>query len=185
MYSKPPLATLDGILTLGNRTSRRARRIHHCHLNTSLIPAFYVLVRDHQGPSRYWLCVFRGSAHLTVYSAQTSYNWWYSSLAEPFVQTLQSASFAINSNPDGGNATGIINAARNIDTEVAARQGPVAAYLQAFSPSNVTVLVGAHAHRVTFSAESELVANGVEFLFDGKTYTVGAKKEVVLCAGNA
>lgn len=36
---------------------------------------------------------------------------------------------------------------------------------------------------MTFNDDAELVANGVEFLFAGKTYVVRAKKEVVLCAG--
>ncbi|KAJ3553230.1 hypothetical protein NM688_g3723 [Phlebia brevispora] len=116
---------------------------------------------------------------------KTSYNWWYSSLAEPFVKSLQAASFAINSDPDAGNSTGIINAARNVDVEKATRQGSLSAYLQAFAPPNVTVLTGAHAHRVTFSTSAEpgLVANGVEFRLGDEVYVVSAKKEVILCAG--
>ncbi|KAF7800043.1 hypothetical protein EIP86_011286 [Pleurotus ostreatoroseus] len=145
--------------------------------------AFYALVRALQDPLRYLISLLTDLRYLISCLAQTSYNWWYSSLATPFVKTLQSASFAVNSDPDGGDSTGIINAARNIDPETAGRQGSVAAYLQAFAPPNVTVLVGAHAHRVTFGAGPDLIANGVEFLFDEKTYTVNANKEVVLCAG--
>ena len=145
--------------------------------------AFYALVRALQDPLRYLILLLTDLRYLISCLAQTSYNWWYSSLATPFVKTLQSASFAINSDPDGGDSTGIINAARNIDPKTAGRQGSVAAYLQAFAPPNVTVLVGAHAHRVTFGAGPDLIANGVEFLFDEKTYTVNANKEVVLCAG--
>lgn len=48
------------------------------------------------------------------------------------------------------------------------------------------VLTEAHAARVLFADETvgnDLVATGVDFIHDGKTYTVHAKKEVILSAG--
>ena len=159
----------------------------HYPLGSQPFPDSAVL-RSSQGSSGpIKVCILHTSS-LSVSSdiIQTSHNWWYSSLAEPFVKTLQSASFALNNDPDGGDSTGIINTARNIDPFTASRQDSVAAYLRAFAPSNVTVLVCAHARHVTFSnATPELVANGVEFQFEGKVFTVGAKKEVIICAGRS
>lgn len=48
----------------------------------------------------------------------------------------------------------------------------------------MTVLVEALVSRIiTKDSNAGLVAEGVEFIHHGKTYTANAKKEVVVCAG--
>lgn len=58
-------------------------------------------------------------------------------------------------------------------------------YLPNKDRSNLSVLLLAHVNRLlTEKAEDgTLAVTGVEFTHDGKTHTVAAKNEVVLCAG--
>lgn len=103
------------------------------------------------------------------------------------MKTIQSlpVPFGINSNPDGGNPLGLINIARSIDPKTSTRQGALSTYLKATEGrSNITVLVGAQARKITFAEGSgDAVATGVEFEVGGTQYVVEASKEVILSAG--
>lgn len=51
---------------------------------------------------------------------------------------------------------------------------------------NLVAITGARVTRVVFRPKSdaeELVADGLEYVQDGETYTILAKKEVIICAG--
>jgi len=48
------------------------------------------------------------------------------------------------------------------------------------------VITGAHVTRVLFNSEKheeKLVASGIEYAKDGKTYAVATRKEVIICGG--
>jgi choline dehydrogenase-like flavoprotein len=58
---------------------------------------------------------------------------------------------------------------------------------QASSRKNLHVVVSSPVTRVLFrdekNAEGDVIASGVEFVHEGKTYTGRAKREVILSAG--
>ena len=48
------------------------------------------------------------------------------------------------------------------------------------------IITGAHVTRVLFNSEKredKLVASGAEYAKDGRTYTVSARKEIIICGG--
>ena len=93
-------------------------------------------------------------------------------------------------NQNGGNATGFATPLRAVDPQTGLRSSAVSAY---FAPSaqreNLVVLTGADAARVVFddgsrNSSAGLVARGVEFIAGGRNYTVLARREVILSAGD-
>ncbi|KZP01248.1 GMC oxidoreductase [Calocera viscosa TUFC12733] len=90
----------------------------------------------------------------------------------------------------GGDVNGAWMAALTIDPKTRNRSyATTAFYLPNADRPNLQVLLEAHVSRLRFpkpttsvSAE-EVKAEGVEFLFNGKTHVVSCKREVILCAG--
>ncbi|KAJ8502004.1 hypothetical protein ONZ45_g11940 [Pleurotus djamor] len=116
---------------------------------------------------------------------KTSFNTWYSSLIPPFVEAAEQLSFKLNDDPNGGTPTGVSNVARAVDGEKGTREHAAVTYLkQAQGRSNLCVLAGAHATKIVLAPSNDgVVAQGVEFLSDGVSYTVKAKREVILASG--
>ena len=120
-----------------------------------------------------------------IYSLQTSYNTWYSTLIKPVAAAIAELGFKINENPDGGNLTGFMNIARSVDGSKGTRQHSGVTYLEGTSGrSNISVLLGARATKISFSsANGELTATGVEYDANGANFIANATKQVVLSAG--
>jgi choline dehydrogenase-like flavoprotein len=118
-------------------------------------------------------------------TSQTSYNTWYSSLIIPFVKSITELSFKINSNPHGGDTTGVFNGQRTVDNSTSTRQDSGVTYLgQTTGRGNISVLVGAQATKLLFAeVGGDLIVTAVEFVVDGVKHIVKATKEVVLSAG--
>ncbi|ETW79814.1 choline dehydrogenase 2 [Heterobasidion irregulare TC 32-1] len=132
------------------------------------------------------------TAHGESGPLQLSYNNW---IPEPVLVSVAAANalgIRSNANPNGGNATGFATPLRAVDPQTGLRSSAVSAY---FAPSaqreNLVVLTGAHAVRVVFDDGSRgrnstagLVARGVEFIAGSRNYTVLARREVILSAGD-
>ncbi|KAF8345207.1 alcohol oxidase [Amanita rubescens] len=128
------------------------------------------------------------SAHGSEGPLHISVPRWISDTAAPFRSTLES-SFGIKRIADGcsGENTGIQGAYQSIHPTEAVRSSSASAYLQPNKArSNLHVITGAHVTRVLFNSEKhedKLVASGIEYAKDGKTYTVATRKEVIICGG--
>ncbi|KAI0672931.1 alcohol oxidase [Trametes maxima] len=124
---------------------------------------------------------------------QTSYNVLYSNLTSPYVETMSALGFSINSNPYGGNATGLSNSACSIDRvkDVGRRSYSASTYYNISKDRpNLTVLLSTQATRINFantlSSPGSLRAISVTVIAvnsSGVTGTLGARKDVVLSAG--
>ncbi|KAF1811090.1 alcohol oxidase [Eremomyces bilateralis CBS 781.70] len=88
---------------------------------------------------------------------------------------------------DIGASTGYYDQALSVDMKKGRRSSAVYEYYHPNAQrNNLSLIMDAMAQRIVFSvndANGDNVASGVEFLVDGKKYSVGAKKEVILCAG--
>jgi choline dehydrogenase-like flavoprotein len=80
----------------------------------------------------------------------------------------------------------VVNTERDINNDDGTRQYSAATYLKlAAGRSNIQVLTGAQATKIqSQTVKGQFVATGVEFVANGKTYTVPARKEVILSAGS-
>ena len=88
-------------------------------------------------------------------------------------------------NPKGGLAIGAYSTLLTIEPQNASRSYAATAYYKPNAQRpNLKVLTGALATRITFQPYTQpLVATGLAFRIEGKSYTATAKREVVLCAG--
>ncbi|KAJ3741922.1 hypothetical protein DFH05DRAFT_1544868 [Lentinula detonsa] len=112
------------------------------------------------------------------------YNNFYSPLETPYSQALQALGVPFNSNPDGGNSTGLFNSAACVDVNTGNRSYSAVNYFLANQArTNLVVLQGAQVTKINLTPGSPVVATGVEFVVDGTTYNVSATTEVVLSAG--
>ncbi|KAI0925678.1 hypothetical protein AcV5_008351 [Taiwanofungus camphoratus] len=105
-----------------------------------------------------------------------------------FLETLKSKGIPLLDDPYGGNVTGCWLAASNLDrrSRWTRSYAATAYYLPNEDKPNFSVLTKAICTRVLFNDEwlgGELVANGVEFAYEGKLYSVHVKKEVICSAG--
>ncbi|KAJ7146031.1 alcohol oxidase [Mycena epipterygia] len=116
-----------------------------------------------------------------------SYNGVYSDAIPPYVKAWNSLNHHTNSNPFGGDASGLYNARRSIDPKSGKRITATSAYYTPVaSRTNLKLLTGAQVTKILFKPElvdGNRVAAGVEFTVEGKIYSVSVSKEVVLSAG--
>ncbi|CCO37094.1 hypothetical protein BN14_11245 [Rhizoctonia solani AG-1 IB] len=117
-----------------------------------------------------------------------SYNSWYGDITPPFAKSMANLGIPINFNPDSGNAYGVFNSATSINRTTGQRSYSANTYYayNAHRP-NLVVLTGAQATKINFDSKNKtksggLVATGVSFVHKSQTYTVKAKKEVILSA---
>ncbi|KAJ4488377.1 alcohol oxidase [Lentinula aciculospora] len=112
------------------------------------------------------------------------YNNFYSPLETPYATALQALGVPFNSNPDGGNSTGLFNSAACVDVNTGNRSySAVNYFLTNQARTNLVVLQGAQVTKINMTPGSPVVATGVEFVVDGTTYSANATTEVVLSAG--
>ncbi|CCO35528.1 Choline dehydrogenase Short=CDH [Rhizoctonia solani AG-1 IB] len=120
----------------------------------------------------------------------SSYNNWYGDLTIPFGKSMDKLGIPANFDPDSGNAYGVFNSPTSVNRTTGTRSYSASTYYayNAHRP-NLVVLTGAQATKINFKDEKNntkhenLVATGVSFVHKSKTYTVKAKKEVILAAG--
>ncbi|KDN44352.1 hypothetical protein RSAG8_05616, partial [Rhizoctonia solani AG-8 WAC10335] len=119
-----------------------------------------------------------------------SYNDWYSDVTLPFRKSMANLGIPINFDPDSGNAFGTFNSATSVNRTTGRRSYAATTYYacNAHRP-NFIVLTGAQATKINFSDTTSnnrtrnLVATGVTFVHQSHTYTVKARKEVIISAG--
>ncbi|KAJ3513163.1 hypothetical protein NLJ89_g3106 [Agrocybe chaxingu] len=109
-----------------------------------------------------------------------------------FTEACVTLGFPLNPNPDNGNTTylpewGIDN---SVDIRTGKRSYAAPAYYNAAvrARRNLVVLQGAVVSRVIFDqstvgSQAGARATGVEYIVDGRRYTVSARREVILSAG--
>ncbi|KAJ6543684.1 hypothetical protein B0H10DRAFT_2203183 [Mycena sp. CBHHK59/15] len=134
---------------------------------------------------------------------KTSYNMVFTDVIPPFVKAWNSLGQPTNSNPFGGDSSGVYNVRRSIDHESGKRITSASAYYTPVSMrSNLKVLTGVqvclssmqgsvHAQRrqaskILFKPElvdGNRIAIGVEFSAEGKVFSVSASKKIILSAG--
>ncbi|CAE6504329.1 unnamed protein product [Rhizoctonia solani] len=118
----------------------------------------------------------------------SGYNTWYSDVTTPYGETLVNLGVPANLNPDSGNAFGLYNCAMSVNRTTGKRAYSASTYYAYNAErSNFVVLTGGQATKINFSNTTvggNHVATGVSFVSDSATYTVNARKEVILSAGS-
>ncbi|KAJ7083066.1 alcohol oxidase [Mycena belliarum] len=121
----------------------------------------------------------------------SSYNEIYMDPVSPYVQTLNRLGIKTNANPDNGTTAGIVNTRLAIDRREGVRSYATQYYCRLAKHTNLHVLTGARANRISLShsgllatAERMVTASGVEFSANSRTYFAHAAREVILSAGS-
>ncbi|KAG8779946.1 hypothetical protein FRC12_023673 [Ceratobasidium sp. 428] len=116
------------------------------------------------------------------------YNNWYSDISTPYGETIYNVGIPPNFDPDSGNAFGLYNCAGSINRTTGKRSYAASTYY-AYNAgrSNFVVLTGAQVTKINFANSTSggnYVATSVSFVSNSATYTVKARKEVILSAGS-
>ncbi|SPO44147.1 related to Glucose dehydrogenase [acceptor] precursor [Moesziomyces antarcticus] len=136
-------------------------------------------------------------AHLATYDeevhgsdgpVQTSYSKWYTEAQRPWFEALKSLGLANVRDGLAGSNAGFWVSPGTLCPKNGVRSYSASAY---YAPnakrSNLKVITGALASKILFgeakNAAGELVASGVEYSVDGASYTVKARREVVVSGG--
>ncbi|TFK38916.1 alcohol oxidase [Crucibulum laeve] len=113
---------------------------------------------------------------------KASHNPFFPDPVSKFISSMNNLGIKSNPNPTNGNAVGVANSLLTVDRTIEARSY-APDYIRN-SRSNLHVLPEAQATKILFSnAHPNLIANGVEFTWNLQTFTVKAKKEVILATG--
>ncbi|KAJ7112908.1 alcohol oxidase [Mycena epipterygia] len=115
------------------------------------------------------------------------YNRYNTEATPPYVQAWNALNQFTNTNPWGGDASGLYSCRLSVDHESGKRVTAASAYYApAAARPNLKLLTGAQVTKILFKPElvnGDRVAVGVEFSVDGQRYSVSVSKEVVLAAG--
>ncbi|SNX83165.1 related to Glucose dehydrogenase [acceptor] precursor [Melanopsichium pennsylvanicum] len=119
---------------------------------------------------------------------KTSYSKWYTEAQKPWFDALKSLGLSNVNDGLGGANSGFWVSPVTIDTDKGVRSYSASAY---YAPNadrkNLKVITGAHASKIIFkdikSSDGNIVADGVEFIVNGSTHIVKARKEVVVSGG--
>ncbi|KAM6502869.1 alcohol oxidase [Amanita muscaria] len=118
---------------------------------------------------------------------QVSVPRWVSDTIQPFRSALESLGILRNPDSLSGENSGVSGAYQSIHPTEVVRSSSASAYYQPNKGRpNLHVITGAHVTRVLFDGEkrdNKLVVSGAEYTQGGNTFTVSAKKEVVVCGG--
>ncbi|KAH9857111.1 GMC oxidoreductase [Lenzites betulinus] len=128
-------------------------------------------------PSSEW----HGTSGPIVKSYPTNFN----ALHLHITAALETLGVPKNPEPDNGSNMGSVTTFAAVDPQTVSRSYSAKAYYESNAErDNLVVITGALVSRVVFQpGSSPLLASGVQFTRDNKTFTVEARKEVILCAG--
>ena len=102
-----------------------------------------------------------------------------SRFTELFIRAAERLGFQRKDGLNDGGLNGCIGY-NDMNYEGAFRRHSYAAFLRGSEQNNLTILTGAHCHKILFE---EKRAVGVQYLRDGLVSTVRASQEILLCAG--
>ncbi|KAI0819515.1 GMC oxidoreductase [Trametes gibbosa] len=128
-------------------------------------------------PSSEW----HGTSGPVVKSYPTNFN----ALHLHITGALEKLGVPRNSEPSNGFNVGSVTTFAAVDSRTATRSYSAKAYYEPNAErKNLVVITGSAVSRVIFQpGSSPLVATGVQFTRNNKSFTVKARKEVILCAG--
>ncbi|KAF7970350.1 hypothetical protein HWV62_24322 [Athelia sp. TMB] len=179
-YIRPPAEDIDAIGKLGNDGWNWENYLAYAKLSESFHPAAleHTAVYPHTSVLK---------NHGTSGPVQTSTPHHVHTVDLLFRESCKNRGLPLLEDPYGGDITGMWMASATMDPKTWTRSNAATAY---YVPNkdrkNFTVLTEAFASRVLFAdanGDADITATGVEFIHEEKTYTVHAKKEVVLSAG--
>ncbi|KII83623.1 hypothetical protein PLICRDRAFT_47095 [Plicaturopsis crispa FD-325 SS-3] len=128
------------------------------------------------------------SAHGSSGPLQKTTPRWITDAHGAFIEAFKALGVPYNPETSNGNNIGTWASYAALDPVEVTRSSAATAYYEPNrSKKNLTTILGARATRVLFktdSAEAGKVAEGVEYIQDGKTLVAIAKKEVILAAGS-
>ena len=106
-------------------------------------------------------------------------------LPNAWITTLKNLGYPMSGDPFSGSAYGGYTNAASIDPKTRQRSYSAQAYWEPIqNRSNLKVVTGALVEKILLDASSpQVVAQGAQYFKDGKTNTINARKEVLLCAG--
>ncbi|CAE6448906.1 unnamed protein product [Rhizoctonia solani] len=115
-----------------------------------------------------------------------SYNTWYSDPSFPYRAASIKQGIPPNYDPDSGSNYGIQNSATSTNRTIGRRSYAANTYYRsAANRPNLVVVTEAQATKIELEHTGDgATARGVSFVYQNKTYTAKAKKEVILSAGS-
>ncbi|KAI0647356.1 alcohol oxidase [Trametes meyenii] len=125
---------------------------------------------------------------------QVSYNVLYSNLTSPYVETMGALGVSVNSNPYGGNATGLSNSACSVDriNDIGRRSYSASTYYNISKDRpNLTVFLSTQATRINLANSSSSSTRSLQAVSvavvavnsSGVTGILSAHKDIILSAG--
>jgi len=116
---------------------------------------------------------------------QNSFPPFYDNFYKAWEPTYKTLGLGPTGDPKGGVAIGAYTTLLTIEPKNASRSYAANAYYKPNAQRpNLKVLTGALVTKITFKPHTQpLVATGLKFSAEGKSYTASAKREVILCAG--
>ncbi|KAF9264458.1 alcohol oxidase [Marasmius fiardii PR-910] len=113
---------------------------------------------------------------------------WTTPVLSQYFETMKSLGYHYNKDPYNGDNSGVWPSQFAIHATDSVRTFAASGYLKpAEKRTNLHVFTGAHVSKVILDSDKQqnglVVAEGVEYKRDGKTFRALAKKEVILCAG--
>ncbi|KAF7965419.1 hypothetical protein HWV62_43664, partial [Athelia sp. TMB] len=118
---------------------------------------------------------------------KTTLPYWNPELLVTYHEAAQSMGNPANPDSNGGDNVGTLIGTVAVDTKTGHRCSSASQYYEPNkSRGNLHAITNARVTRVVFQPKvgaDDLVADGLEYVQDGKTHTVLAKKQVIICAG--
>jgi choline dehydrogenase len=107
-------------------------------------------------------------------------------MQEVWPKTILNAGYKPSKDPRGGSAIGGFNQLNTVDPKHVRRSYSARDYYEpASGRSNLSVLTHALVSKIQLEkTDGDAKATGVEFTKDGATFTLKAKKEVIVCGGS-
>ena len=126
------------------------------------------------------------AVHGTKGPVQDSFPPTYDNFYTSFEPTYKNLGLGPTGDPKGGLAIGAYSTLLTLDPRNASRSYSANSYYKPnIGRPNLKVLTGALATKVVFAPSMKpLVATGIKFTVEGKSYTASAKREVILSAGS-
>lgn len=180
VWCKPPAADIDTFEKLGNKNWNWQNYERYSRLTET----FHAAAEEQ---AVLYPHTFNAAHHGTNGPIQVSMPHHAHTIDNLFQQSFVNKGLKTVANPYGGDITGTWMASASMDPKTWTRSYAATAYYQPNKDrSNLTVLAEAVVSRILFDSGkkgSNITATGLEFVHGGKTYTVHARKEIILSAG--